>query len=339
MHKDYKNILLINFGGIGDEILFLPVIKSLKTKFKGAKITLALEPRSASVSQLCAQINDVIKTDIKAKGLKKYFNIFKFLLEVRKRKFDVVFSSGKSPLVAVLLFLTGIKERYGYDSKTSFLLSAPVPLYENQYASNMYHDLIVPVCELPCKNPHIETDFNYVLPQGLSAGEFIAIHPGVSKMSIAKGIFKCPNLDFWKNLIAALLEKGEKVLLLGTKDDEELISQIILDESISKHKNFINYFNKTKSLMDMANLTAKSKYLICVDSAPMHVGIAVGAKTFAIFGPTNEKKLIPDDEKFCIITNKNCTCRPCLWHKRAQNCENSECLKIDYKEIISKIYT
>ena len=28
-----KNILLMNFGGIGDEILFLPVVKSLKEEF------------------------------------------------------------------------------------------------------------------------------------------------------------------------------------------------------------------------------------------------------------------------------------------------------------------
>ena len=43
---DYKNILLINFGGIGDEILFLPVIQSLKNKFPNSKITLCLEGRS-----------------------------------------------------------------------------------------------------------------------------------------------------------------------------------------------------------------------------------------------------------------------------------------------------
>lgn len=334
--KEYKNILLVNWGGIGDEILFMPVIKSLKDTFKECKITLALEPRSASIVQLCPDINDVIKADIKAKGIKKYLNILGFLSEVWTKNFDIVISSGKSPLVAILLFLTGIKERIGFRSKTSFLLTKSVELNENQYASNMYHDLVSPICDLDCELPKITVDENYILPQNLTKGEFVAIHPGVSKMSIRKNILKCPNLDFWKNLITELLEKGEKVVLFGTRDDEDLISKIIADEKISQNQNFINYFNKTKSLLDMANIFNKAKCAICADSAPMHVAVGVNVKTFAIFGPTNEEKLLPKSEKFHVIKN-NVPCRPCLWHKRAQNCDSSECLNIDYKEIISKI--
>lgn len=333
---EYKNILLVNWGGIGDEILFMPTIKSLKNKFKDAKITLALEPRSASITQLCPLIDDVIKVDIKASGLKKYLNTLKFIFEARKRKFDIVISSGKSPLVAIMLFLTGICERVGYCSKTSFLLTKTVELNQEQYASNMYHDLISPICDEVCELPKIEVDENYQLPQNLEEKNFIAIHPGVSKMSIQKNIFKCPELNFWVNLIEGLLDKGEKVLLLGTKDDENLISKILENEKIKNHQNFINYFQKTKSLLDMANLMAKSKAVICVDSAPMHVSVGVGAKTYAIFGPTNEEKLLPKGENFILIKS-NCKCRPCLWHKRAQNCENSECLNIDCKEIINNI--
>ena len=37
-----NKILAVNFGGIGDEILFLPALISLKKEFPDAKITLAL---------------------------------------------------------------------------------------------------------------------------------------------------------------------------------------------------------------------------------------------------------------------------------------------------------
>ena len=40
--KMIKRILAINFGGLGDEILFLPALISLKKEFPYAKITLAL---------------------------------------------------------------------------------------------------------------------------------------------------------------------------------------------------------------------------------------------------------------------------------------------------------
>ena len=336
MQKDYKNILLVNWGGIGDEILFMPVIESLKKEFKNAKITLALEPRSASIIELCPDIDDVIKTDIKAKGIKKYLNMASFLLNVWKKNFDIVISSGKSPLVAILLFLTGIKERIGFKSKTSFLLTKNVELRENQYASNMYHDLISPISNLKCELPKIATDPNYTLPLGLEKNDFIALHPGVSKMSIRKNILKCPDIAFWESLILDLIKNNQKVVLFGTGDDEELISKIIENKEIKENENFINYFKKTKSLLDMANMFAAAKCVICADSAPMHVAVGTNVKTFAIFGPTNEEKLLPKDEKFVAIKN-NVPCRPCLWHKRAYNCEQSDCLKIDYKEIISKI--
>ena len=83
-------------------------------------------------------------------------------------------------------------------------------------------------------------------------------------------------------------------------------------------------------------IMAKAKSVICVDSAPMHVAVGVNTKTYAIFGPTNEEKLLPKNDNFEAICAK-CDCRPCLWHKRAQNCVKSSCLDIDYKEIISKI--
>ena len=76
--------------------------------------------------------------------------------------------------------------------------------------------------------------------------------------------------------------------------------------------------------------------VICVDSAPLHVAVCVKANIFAIFGPTNDEKLIPKTKNITLIKN-DCDCRPCLWHKRSQNCESSNCLNIDYNLILDKI--
>jgi ADP-heptose:LPS heptosyltransferase len=231
----------------------------------------------------------------------------------------------------------GIKERIGYNSKTGFLLTKKVNLDENQYAGAMYHDLVKPIITNDYQNPTITiADEEYELDSKIKRNEYICIHPGVSKMSISKNIFKCPNITFWKELITGLLAKNKQIILLGTKDDKDLIEEILKIEEIQNNPNFINYYNKTKNIMEMAFIMKNSASVICVDSAPLHVAVCVGAKIFAIFGPTNELKLVPQNENITIIKN-DCDCRPCLWHKRAFNCESSPCLNIDCNLILDKI--
>lgn len=333
----YKNILLINYGGIGDEILFLPTINSVKEQYPNAKITLALEPRSKSIANLTNLIDEIICVDIKAKGFKKYVNMLKFIINARKKRFDCIISSGKSPFVAIILFLIGAKEKIGYNSKTDFLLTKKVQLNSEQYAAKMYHDLAKPIVNVEYKDPFINILGDFKLNDDLKENNYICIHPGVSKMSISKNILKCPKLNFWNGLIEGLLNKNQTVVLLGTNDDENLINEILKNDKIKNHPNFKNYFNKTKSIMEMAFLMKNSKYVICVDSAPLHVAVCVKANVFAIFGPTNEKKLVPQNENINIIEN-NSDCRPCLWHKRAYNCNDSKCLNIDYNLILDKIH-
>ncbi len=327
--KKPKKILAINFGGIGDEILFLPALSSLKKEFPEAKITLALEPRSKSVKDLSNLIDDVMCVDIKGKH--KYLALLKLIIKARFGKYDMVFSSGANQLIPLLLFLTGITYRYGYESGTlsKILLTKAVKLKKNQYASAMYHELITPV-----------TDFKTEYPQ-IDAGEIekepnsVLIHPGVSKMSVIKKMVKTWTPEIWAELVKKVLETDKKVYLIGGPDDKECIEKIV--QIIGETPNFENLYGTTKNIMDLAKLTKRAEVLICSDSAPMHIGVGVGTKTLALFGPTDEKKLIPNNEKYIAIKNKNCSCRPCLWDKRQTTCESLDCLKIDLNEVIKLI--
>lgn len=344
--EDFKNALFINYGGLGDEILFLPCIEDFKKKYPNCKITLCLESRAKGIKSLTHLIDEIIEVDIKAAGLKKYFNVLGFIKKARQGKFDVVISSGRSPLVAIILYLTGIKRRSGYFSKTAFLLTDGVELDENQYAGSMYHDLILPYLDDEdiydeVSVPHLRADDNFVLPDELQGeqGEkgFVALHPGVSKMSIDKHIFKCPDTAFWHGIIKGVLEKGKKLVLFGGPDDKEIIEKILEDKEISNSANFINYFGKTKNLRDLMNIMSYANTLICADSAPLHIGVGLGLNIVAIFGPTNEEKLVPKKDNIKVIVNKKIDCRPCLWHKRMVNCNQSQCLNIDAADVLACI--
>ncbi|GBF22798.1 heptosyltransferase II [Candidatus Gastranaerophilus sp. (ex Termes propinquus)] len=331
-----QNVLFINFGGIGDEILFLPAISSFKKEFPSAKITLCLEPRSRAIKDLTPLIDDLILVDIKARGIKKYFEILKMLKTVRSSRFDTVISSGKSPQVAVLEFLCGVKRRVGYKSKTSFLLTDSVELNENQYAAKMYHELVSPLSSHIFEPIKIEPQGEFELPKELVTSDFICIHPGVSKMSVEKNMVKCPKSSFWIELITKMTSKGIRTVLLGGPDDEEIIGEIV--SATPESENIINLYGKTQNIAQLARIIQASKALVCVDSAPMHIGVGVGTKVIAIFGPTDEEKLIPKGDNFIVIKNKvDCDIRPCLWARRQTTCDTLECLNISPDEVLEHL--
>lgn len=323
------NILAINFGGIGDEIFFLPTLISLKKEFPNAKITLALEPRSKSVKDLTDVIDDLFLINVKGKN--KYTELLKLVFLARKNHFDMVVSSGGNKLISILLTLMDIKKRYGYNTGklSEILLTNAVPLNKNQYACAMYHDLITPITDYKTELPEINVPAQEKIPNS------VLIHPGVSKMSIQKGMVKTIPAETWAETVDLLLEKGKHVILAGGPDDNEVIETI---RNKTKNKNFEDFYGKTKSLKDLAVLIGKAEQFICSDSAPLHVAVAMKTKTYVIFGPTDNKKLIPQSEIVTPIkANDNCPIKPCLWEHRQTTCDKLDCLKISAKDIIDKV--
>lgn len=324
-----KNILAINFGGIGDEIFFLPALISLKKEFPHSKITLALEPRSKSVKDLTSIIDELFLIDIKGKN--KYFELLKLVWQARFKKFDIVISSGSNKLISVLLWLTGIKERCGYDTGylSRKLLTKTVPLNKNQYACNMYHDLVTPFTSIKTPLPEIDISPQEKIPDS------VLIHPGVSRMSVQKGMIKTIPAEIWAQIIDLLIENGKHVLLAGGPDDKECIETI---RNSVKNKNYEDLYGKTGSLKELAELIAKSEQFICSDSAPLHIAVALKTRTFVIFGPTDDKKLIPQSKLVTAIkANDDCPIKPCLWEHRQTTCQTLDCLKISAQDAAEKL--
>ena len=325
------NILAINFGGIGDEIFFLPTLISLKKEYPNSKITLALEPRSKSVKDLTNVIDDLFLIDIKGKS--KYLELLKLVFLAQKGHFDMVVSSGGNKLISILLAMTGIKKRYGYDTGklSHILLTQTVPLNKKQYACAMYHDLITPITAHKTELPEINVAAQEKIPKS------VLIHPGVSKMSINKGMIKTVGADVWADVVSLLLEQGKHVMLAGGPDDKEVIESILTKVDANSH-NFTNYYGKTKSLKDLAVLIGQAEKFICSDSAPLHVGVAMKTRTFAIFGPTDDKMLIPQSDLVTAIkANDNCPIKPCLWANRQTTCDKLDCLKITAQNIVDAV--
>ena len=121
---------------------------------------------------------------------------------------------------------------------------------------------------------------------------------------------------------------GLQVLLAGNKADRAMLDDI----AKSSKGAAINLAGKT-DLKELAALLSISRFVVTVDSGPMHIAAALSTPAIALFGPTSPKRTGPYGEGNIII-QKDFDCSPCFMRK----CPDPRCMEqITAGEVMEKI--
>ncbi len=351
-------IAFLNFGGIGDELLFSPVIRAVRSVLPSAHLTLILEGRSRSASELIPELDETIP--IQVQGVSRVRLFWQLVRLLRVGQYDAVIASGSSPFIPIALALSGVPIRVGYDTGmlSRWLLTAPAELNTRQYAGAMYFALVRAFLRHIGKETHAQeiprpqfTPTAEHRARGLQLLEEagsrnpalrVMIHPGVSKVSVEKNILKAWAPENWVLFVHQLATRHPSlhIILLGGPDDEEVIHAI--ETALARmpsevRQRVFNLYGRTQSLMDLACVLAWADVFVCVDSAPMHLAVALQRPIVAIFAPTDEKKLLPQDERFQVAVREDVPCRPCLWDHRNESCGNPICLQVPVALVLAKV--
>lgn len=288
-------------GGIGDQILFFPTLKDLKTQYPQALIDVIVEPRSKGAYRLSRDVHEVLIFDYKDRNsLADYLNLLGI---IRDREYDLALTLGQRWTVGFLLWLNGIPQRIGYQSPNSRFLSHSVPLKQEQYAAYMYHDLLQGLgISKPCPELSIDIpteDFDWVEAEkqrlDIQTDNYIVIHGGSSQLAQKKGIDKIYPVSKWQIIVTDIQNKqpDTPIVLLEGPEDSEWVRK--MQQTCSNLK-----VTKPTDVGKLAAIIKSARLLICTDSAPMHIAIALKTKTVALFGPTQASKLIPPDNEYVV---------------------------------------
>ncbi|ERN40053.1 ADP-heptose:LPS heptosyltransferase [Rubidibacter lacunae KORDI 51-2] len=292
-------ILALVPGGIGDQILFFPTLADLHQKYPDASIDVIAEPRAIAAYRVCPYVRAV---PFDFKGRNSLADFVNLLGIIRDREYEVALALGQRWTVGLLLWLNGIPNRIGYATNPSWFLTNPVPLKNEQYAAYMYHDLLRGLdIATPCKPPELvlaKTDITWAEneQQRLGLGDgYILVHGGSSRLAIAKGIDKIYPVEKWQQVLADIRTKQPDlpIVVLQGPEDTEFVAEIA--QTVPNLK-----VTSPPDIGKLAAFIGGANLMLCTDSAPMHLAVAVGTYTIALFGPTQAAKLLPPESKTCV---------------------------------------
>lgn len=303
-NKDFKKILFFQTAFLGDLLLALPAIKTLRGYYKNSYIAIVVREENSKLFEGIKEIDEII---IDKKTSNKMKSTIQLIKKIREHKFDVAIISHRSIRSALICFLANIPIRVGFDIKpSSFFYNIRVPFKWSIHEVERNLMLVKTIVnEAQFSFPEIKSKKNLNLKTIIEEKTKIIINP-----SSVWNTKRWPPYKFAK-LIEAINKKFSiKPILIGSEKEKaqlEAVTKLLPNDS------FINLCSKT-SLDELVELIKNANLLITNDSGPMHIAVACKTPVIALFGPTTkELGFFPYSENSIVLEEK-VRCRPCRLH-------------------------
>jgi heptosyltransferase-2 len=308
-----ENILVLQTSFLGDTVLSLPVFSALKSGIPNARITLVCSPTAGELLREYPAIDEIIVDD-KRGADRGWSGLLHKARELRAKNFSTALSLHKSWRSGLLLFLAGIPRRIGFrQSKAWFLFTRTVErnpaLHDVQSNLSILKglDLSPDPAELTLRiTATVEDRVKEKLRSlGLRSGKkIVGINPGSvwpTKRWLPAGFAR---------VIQILQERYDcDVLLFGGPQDGSVVSYV---ERLAG-KRTINLAGKLE-LRELPAAIGLCSVFITNDSGPMHIAVARGVPTVAIFCATTPSLgFYPYSARAAVLEAK-LSCRPCTSH-------------------------
>ena len=308
-----KKILLRGTNWIGDAVMTLPAVASIRQTFPSAEITILAKPWVAEVYKLSPDIDRIFL--FREPGIHQGISgKVKLAAELKREGFEVAIYLQNAIEAAIIGWLAGIPVRAGFDSDCrGFLLTHPVhrtkeirAVYQVDYYLEMVKSLgCVPVP----KEARLEKSL--VAAKAASSLELYGVPADSVLIGLAPGAMYGPAKRWFPERFGAVAKKlqesfAAKVMIFGSKGDLETAQQV----QDAMGGSAINIVGQT-GLDEAIALISRCSLFITNDSGLMHVAGALNVPTLAIYGSTNPVTTPPPGENSVII-RKEVSCSPCL---------------------------
>lgn len=329
--ENVKKILIIKLAAIGDSILLIPMLRTLKKSFPKSEITFICTKINYAVAKKTPYIDKVIEIDVHS-YLRSPIRFFRFIKELRREKYEVIIDAGQWERINAIMtmlarsdFSVGFKterqmKHYGYDSIVTHTRS--------KHELETFLDLLVPlginITEEDKKLEYFlnDEDFNFAysfwLKYELEDKTVICLHPGCGENGRPREWAVENYISLGKRLVD--YDENIRILITGAKLEEERCEEI----AAGIGRNTINTAGQFP-LDNVVALVKKVKLIVCSNTGMLHIASCVGTKTMGLHGPTNPAKW-GSYNKNAVLIQSDKFCSPCLYLGHDYGCQAPQCM-------------
>lgn len=314
MNFSPTNILVIDFGQLGDVVLSLPALAAIRRKFPHALITVAVGKSAAPVVEMSGYANDVLAVDRVAlrdgRAPLSVFRIMRLVKDVRRAKFDFVIDLHSLSETNLLGYLSGAKMRLfarragrSLDFLSNF---RPAPPLEDvrKHAVDRYLEALAPlgIRDAPrtvrlAASAADEQAINRILTKKKadSAGTplLVGMFPGAGHSSRRWPLARFAELaDYFQRN-----DKLRTVIFIGP---EEQASAREMRAAFGSSVIFL----ENLTLPQLAAALARLSVFISNDTGPVHIAAAVGTPTVVVVNRTTPDGFAPLGENHRVIYSR-----------------------------------
>ena len=310
MNINPHNILVIDFGQLGDVILSLPALQAVRTRFPRARITVAVGKPAAPIIELAGVADATLPVDRVAlrDGSKplSIVRIARLVKEVRRAHFDFVIDLHSLSETNLLGYLSGAGLRlYGrrpgrsLDFLSNFRPPPPVE-DRSKHAVDRYLDILSPlgIEHTPQRAPRLTTraeddrTIEGLLRKEKAGGEapLVGIFPGAGHPSR-----RWPAERFIE--LAERLERNDRVRIILFAGPEE--RALVREMRAALPRSTIIFDQLT--ITQLASAAARLAVFVSNDTGPMHIAAAVGTPVVMLIGHPTLKSYNPVGDRHRVI--------------------------------------
>jgi predicted lipopolysaccharide heptosyltransferase III len=319
------SILILRPDHIGDVLLTTPALHALRLGFPTAHIAVLVGSWSREILSGNPDVDEIIICNLPwlARGAQAgWRNVITTVRHIRQRNFDTIVNLRVAASTALFAVFCGGRTRWGFDVlKSRWAWTYIVPFDPTCHVVDASLDLVraigCPITDpptlylFPDEQAHHQADL--LLREIVSS--FVILNQGAGYLA------KCWDPDRWAMVADRIAEQGLTPVFAGSRSEWKAV------EAVRRRMRYpsVNIAGRC-SLLGFAAVVEKSRCVITVDSAPMHIAVAMRTPVVALFGPTDSRRWGPYPNGCSnIVIEKQGDCRYC---KRLKGCRERRCMKM-----------